>query len=259
MNFALQVAQSVPRKRDKLHAILDSLPKLPETARCLDIGTNHGGLAYFYSPRGDWTFLDIDEMNLRAAQEVLKGQFVASDADSYLERVGPGHFALITCIDTFMYFPDHSKTLDRIQHSLAPGGYFLVTGVDHDVQTDPLIRIRHRLGIESAMAFRNQYGSQAMSDLLRKHGLEPITVRRFCGPLTQIFQTTLDYLISSPDKPAGDRLTQGVNREKSDRTRQKPSLTILRFLSRICLALDRLLFWMPRYGYVIVAQKPRPT
>src|SRR3989338_2755290 len=40
---------------------------LSKSDRCLDVGTGHGGLSYYYCSQGSWTFIDWDSKNLSVA------------------------------------------------------------------------------------------------------------------------------------------------------------------------------------------------
>jgi SAM-dependent methyltransferase len=198
-----------PRKNEKKRAILSVFPEILEENCCLDIGTSHGGLASFFSQKGRWTYVDLNEANLEAAKRLLKGEFVAKDAVAFLscER----KFRLITCLDTFMYFEDYHQLLSKIYDSLKEGGELIISGVN-EPRKNFIFSLRCLLGLSDAHGFKHDISLAVMKEILQSQGFSLEREKLFFGPVVACMQTILDWMASRREiKMGGDRLTQDIS------------------------------------------------
>lgn len=247
----ISLAKSTPRKSERRRAILNCLPSIGNGDACLDIGTGHGGLAYYYSDRGDWTFIEPMLDRLAVARTILKGKFTNEDALKFLAK--PHAFKFVTCIDAIQYIDvDVSKSVKAIFDGLAPGGHFLVSG-ESDHAEDVLMRMRRKMGLSEGTGRIVNPDERAMRAHLEKAGFRIEREELYCGPPTLLLQTIFDRLtMRSGD--TGDRLT-GEASEKTAGGKLALSRAA-RVVSLAAGALDRALPFLPRYGWVLVAERP---
>jgi ubiquinone/menaquinone biosynthesis C-methylase UbiE len=250
-NMAIQLASKTPRKKSKLNSILKNLPKLEDTDKCLDIGTAHGGLAYFFSKKGNWSFVDSNQDNLTVARTILKGEFYQQDALYFLES--NNGFSLITCFDTIMYFDNTNDALIRFSNALEPNGYLALT-ITNSNDRKILIRIRKHLGLEKAHLFKVNLTPNDLIGYLPSVGLKIVTYSTFCGFFTELLQTILDYS-TSKKKFEQNGLVPNLSKLYGKELPKFWQLRIINFLSVICNALDYLLPGNSKFGYLIIAEK----
>lgn len=243
---------SGPRKKAKLRAILGSMPKLGITDKALDIGTGNGSLAYYFSQNGGhWHFLDAHLSNLEVAQKILKGQFYGVDAFEFL-----GHekgFRLITCIDTYMYFSNHREFFRAIYDALAPGGRFLLTGVEHHKRS-MFEWLRKVFGLSEARGFVWHPNRAELVAELQQLGFVCQKERNYCGPFTETLQTLQD--IVSVRMVSSD-LTPDVGQLMEKLSQPKLLFKVVGLLSSLVSICDQIFFFLPRYGHIVVVERPR--
>lgn len=246
---ARKIAVCSPRKRSKLKAILRMIPFVESSAGCLDIGTAHGGLAYYFTKSGSWTYLDFDASNLQVASTILKGQFYNGDAVQFL--ASKHTFELITCIDTIMYIEDPALFLRNVHSSLAPNGQFLISGT-YANDRSILIKLRRLLGLEEALKFRTNPNFEEVKKMVVGADLALSDSADFCGVFTEALQTLLDfYSVKNVKK-------NDLTLQLSEMEHALPSPVLLRLLrgaSLICSALDTLSPFRRKFGFLILAGK----
>lgn len=246
---AIRISESTPRKRSKLRAILKKIPRVTHDARCLDIGTAHGGLAYHFAKDGQWSFVDSNNENLQVARSILRGGFFCEDALSFI-RQNKG-FSLITCLDTLMYFDDPTVLLKEFYDAMLLGGHVLITGTSGN-QRNILIQIREYLGLEKAHQFNVFMTADDVKARLRSCGFVELTQIEFCGFFTEALQTLIDY-ISFKKLSEKDGLVPNLTQMQS--IPKDWQLIVTKQLSFLCQALDFLIQSKTKYGYLIVAEK----
>ncbi len=249
--LSLSFSKCLPRKLAKLIAMQALWPKIHSADRCLDIGTSNGGFSYYYTQSGNWTFLDNNGDYFLTAKNILKGNFVVEDLTTHLQSHNGYHF--IAFIDTITYFPDPGSILKSLCNNLSENGSLIVSGIEKS-DSDILMRLRKLLGIEDALGILCNPNSKEMKKLLQDAGFSTVTEKKYFGPFGQLFQTFIDcFFIQKGEQ--GNRLTV-------DLSKQNTSLRVMLVLTPFCYIfsmlvtfLDRVLPFLPRYAYVIVAQK----
>ncbi len=248
---AVQLAAKTPRKRLKLRTIIKNFPEVQNNKRCLDIGTSHGGLAYYFSKKGNWCFVDSNQNNLDVASTILNGEFYCQDALSFFKSFNG--FSLITCFDTIMYFDNPDELLKLFFNALLQDGHILVTGTEGD-RHNLLIRVREHLGLEKAHQFKIQITGLEMIELLKTAGFTIMVYAPFCGFFTELLQTILDY-ITSKNRAGQKGLVPDLVENDGQRLPKYWQLCVINYLSIFCQAIDFLLPVNPKYGYLITARK----
>lgn len=243
---------SGPRKRAKLRAILDNIPKLGSNDNALDIGTGNGSLAFYFSKNGGhWHFLDAHLSNLEVAQKILKGQFHGEDAFDFLTR--EKGFCLITCIDTYMYFSNHREFFQAVYGALTPGGKFLLTGVEHHKWSVFEI-LRKCFGLSDARGFEWHPNRLELVRELKQVGFSSHIERNYCGPFTEMLQTLQDIVSV---KTVSSDLTPDVGQLMEKLSQPKLIFKVVGLLSLLVSICDRIFYFLPQYGHIVVMEKPR--
>jgi 2-polyprenyl-3-methyl-5-hydroxy-6-metoxy-1,4-benzoquinol methylase len=249
--LVLFLSTTQPRKNAKRKEILRFLPALKPEDRCLDIGTAHGGLSHYFSQVGRWTFLERDAEQLKIAKMVLQGNFESSDATQYLKS--SPEFHLITFIDTLFYFSNIRETLQLVHRSLEPGGNLVITGIDGSPSSF-MMKLRRWLKIELALGIVSDLNRETTEKALREAGFEIVKSGRYFGFFSQLLQSLIDWSMMRPGNKNEDRLTERLNDDA--RIRAKIYLCkILRPITTLTNALDKILFFLPRYAFVIHARR----
>jgi ubiquinone/menaquinone biosynthesis C-methylase UbiE len=252
-SVAIQIASKTPRKNSKLHSILKNLPAIQSSEKCLDIGTAHGGLAFYFTKIGNWSFVDNDPDNLDIARMILKGKFFSQDANSFLES--NGDFSLITCFDTLMYFENTEEILNKFYRSLLINGRIAITGTEAK-ERNILIRIRSHYGLEKAHQFKVQLNAGVMRSKLESVGFDIETNSTFCGFFTELLQTILDYITSR--KHLNQKgLVPNLTKIDDGGMPKLWQLNAINFFSLLCRGLDYLLPFSTKFGYLIIAKKSK--
>jgi len=256
-SLCVRLATCIPRKNVRLGAIFGCLPEILPESKCLDIGTGNGGLAFYYTKAGTWTYIDSEPKSLAVAKAILKGQFQVCDVLEFLSR--RGKFSFITCIDTLMYFPRLDTALDLLVEGLEKGGSVLISESRSRFSKNPVVMLRRWLRIEDATGFVNDLDIGVLRPLLEKRGLRLEKTLLYYGPFTHVLQTLLDVvssLVNSARKRQSDRLTMSFDSSDSAKVRFVFALSyILQAATFFSKTLDRVFFFLPRQGYVILATK----
>lgn len=244
------LAFSSPRKRVKLETIQGLIPKLSTTEKCVDIGTAHGGLAYYYAKKGAWTFVDPDPKNLSIARKILSGQFVQDVAENIIPQLKD--ISLVTFVDTISYCGDSKELLKKIHHSLRPGGFVIISGTIP--REDWLSNFQRILGLSmKEYGFEKCITKEDIENFALEIGFKVDSVKEYYHPVSFFFQSLLDRIILS-DKNSGDRCTLEMTHVKWLRLKYMIALG-LSVLSKVTSLLDILSKGQTTYAYALRLKK----
>lgn len=249
--LSVALALAVPYKNARRAAVAGHTDHMAIGDRCLDLGTGYGGVIHHCITGGSWTFLDSNAERLAIARTILDGEFVVGSMLSGLP--GDGEFTLVTALDSVIYLDDIEGLAEEIRQRLAPGGRFLVTGWEPR-RRDPLLALRRRLGIVDATGAVRTPGSAELSGILRRAGFGQVVCHHLLGPLTLLLQTALDSVLMRRGS-GGDRLSYEFTEDAALLRRKLRMCRLLRLVTGPLLLLDRLLFFMPRYAYLLSASR----
>jgi SAM-dependent methyltransferase len=257
------LVKSFPRKRSRLAGLLKIMPPIAPKAKCLDIGTGSGGFALFYAETADWTFVEPNGQHIAAANKVLRGNFVQSDGVTFL-RDTTAAFDVITTIGTLYYIADRPIFFALVRQRLRQGGHFIVSGDDLPASS-VFYPLRRALGIIELDGGTPEAQSKKVKAELLAAGLQIQREVRSTGAATMAFQTLLDALLvfwirahrrsaSSPSRARKDLLTIPVSAETKEARVKRFRYLPLRAATEFCSLLDKALWFLPRYDYVIWAK-----
>lgn len=253
--LCLAMVKGVPRKNSKLDAVLKVVPNIDDDHRCLDIGVGSGGLAYYYSTSGRWTFLEPNQEHLEAAKKLLNGKFVLSEGETYLKS-GTDKYDLVVGIAILFFFPDQISFFSDIRKRLSANGKLVITG-DNTEKALLFGKIRNFLGIYSATGGTHRVDYNYVKANLVAAGFEIQNESFSCGPVTLALQTVLDAITVQLGRMKGakgnDQLTIPVQGKKSGNKMKLVALTILRLVSEITKFIDSYIVVKPKYEFAITA------
>jgi SAM-dependent methyltransferase len=235
---------------------LEVFPPLAAEDRCLDIGTASGGFALFFAQIGNWIFVEPNADHICAARKMLKGNFIQTDGESFLREENQ-KFHLISALAILFFIPDKERFFGLVRDRLAPGGQFIVSG-DENSGSSFFGPLRRALGIEAFTGGNHNVGYKDIRKFLEASGLGVRSVSRSTGPATMAIQTALDGLLMAfsrmDAKSKNYKLTLPMTGETKRLRLKSLAHWPLRLLTEFCKLVDALLWFLPRYDYVICAE-----
>jgi 2-polyprenyl-3-methyl-5-hydroxy-6-metoxy-1,4-benzoquinol methylase len=242
---------SLPRKRAKLNALRKCLPKIKPNQKCLDIGTGHGGLTYFYSRQGIWTFAELNENHSRVAKTILKGTFLSEKSENFLND--RSQFDLIASIDMITYLSDLKTFVRSCYEGLSKEGTLLISGMNNQPHRF-FIRLRTYLKLEQAIGMKSVIYEKDLEKNLKEVGFLIEKEIQYFGVFSQAFQTLLDFIMVKRNQDGKDGLTLELD-TKTKTTRLSLACFIIRPVTFLADILDKLFFFLPKYAYIFNAKK----